>query len=398
MPEREHMRRILLWGCGGILLSLAGGCALPQARLTDPTCQRVQRGQDRGALAFTVTLDTEGMVGEQLIYEVSLHDGAGRPVRSADGRYQNRSGAVAASRTVLVMESPSTFKGLPLTIPVTALPTRPSSRPVSARFGVYTVAGECLAEASCAVPPEPRRAVAARRPAPPTPPRAAAEPPRATAPLSRGQPATVPPRAGPPAAAPPAPRSTAPAERGPVARAPAPSPDEGGQPQDVAAIAAEFFWTDAGLATLQAWLAEYWMARAWLDDDTPDAAPQDNADAATSTGPRAAATDSASEMPPPADHPTDAGPAAQPSAGTDPAATATKPSSTTASARITPPLMRPYVVQRGDTLTRIAERMLGDAARWEEIYNLNRDQIHDPDTIREGMVLWILPRNSPTDD
>jgi nucleoid-associated protein YgaU len=183
-----------------------------------------------------------------------------------------------------------------------------------------------------------------------------------------------------------------------VARAPAPSPDEGGQPQDVAAIAAEFFWTDAGLATLQAWLAEYWMARAWLDDDTPDAAPQDNADAATSTGPRAAATDSASEMPPPADHPTDAGPAAQPSAGTDPAATATKPSSTTASARITPPLMRPYVVQRGDTLTRIAERMLGDAARWEEIYNLNRDQIHDPDTIREGMVLWILPRNSPTDD
>ncbi len=390
MLRRERMRRVLLWGCGGVLLSLTGGCALQQARLTDPVCQRVQHGQDRSALAFTVTLDTEGLVGEELIYEVSLHDAADRPVRSADGRYQNRSGAVAASRTILVAESPATFKDLPLAIPLTALPTRPGSRPVSATFRVYTVAGECLAEASCAVPPEPRRTVAAQRPVPVTPPRTVAEPPRAPAP----------PRAGPPAAAVSAVSSAVPPGRPPAARTSVVAPVEGAAPQDAVARAAECFWTDAGLAALQEWLAEYWMACAWPDDSTPDAVPQENTDAAARIGARLPATDLAPEMHAGSDgDQAEAGAGSQPPAGIGPAARAAAQSPTTVPARVaTTPPMRPYVVQRGDTLTRIAERLLGDAARWEEIYHVNRDQIRDPDNIREGMVLWVPPRNVPMGD
>ena len=49
-----------------------------------------------------------------------------------------------------------------------------------------------------------------------------------------------------------------------------------------------------------------------------------------------------------------------------------------------------YVVQSGDTLSGIAEELLGDAERWPEIFDLNRDLIEDPDKISPGQVL-VLP-------
>jgi nucleoid-associated protein YgaU len=50
-----------------------------------------------------------------------------------------------------------------------------------------------------------------------------------------------------------------------------------------------------------------------------------------------------------------------------------------------------YKVRRGDTLSKIAEQQLGDANRWPEIFRLNRDIISDPDRITPGQVLVILP-------
>ncbi len=47
-------------------------------------------------------------------------------------------------------------------------------------------------------------------------------------------------------------------------------------------------------------------------------------------------------------------------------------------------------VQRGDTLSEIAERELANANRWREIFELNRDVIEDPDEIFPGQVL-VLP-------
>jgi len=48
-----------------------------------------------------------------------------------------------------------------------------------------------------------------------------------------------------------------------------------------------------------------------------------------------------------------------------------------------------YTVKSGDTLSKIAKEMLGDANAYMEIFNANKDQLHDPDKIKPGQVLTI---------
>lgn len=50
---------------------------------------------------------------------------------------------------------------------------------------------------------------------------------------------------------------------------------------------------------------------------------------------------------------------------------------------------RSYVVKAGDTLSKIAKDLLGDADRWPEILEANKDKITDPDEIKEGQELNI---------
>ena len=62
--------------------------------------------------------------------------------------------------------------------------------------------------------------------------------------------------------------------------------------------------------------------------------------------------------------------------------------------RATSPLPGPraernYTVQSGDTLSRIAKEMLGDANAYMDIFNANRDLLSDPNTIKPGQVLKI---------
>jgi len=42
---------------------------------------------------------------------------------------------------------------------------------------------------------------------------------------------------------------------------------------------------------------------------------------------------------------------------------------------------RSYTVQKGDTLSQIAEHFYGSASKWRVIYEANRDLIKDPDLI-----------------
>ncbi len=51
-------------------------------------------------------------------------------------------------------------------------------------------------------------------------------------------------------------------------------------------------------------------------------------------------------------------------------------------------------VRSGDTLTSIAERTLGDADRWTELYRANRAQLSDPDELPVGLLLHLPPRAS----
>lgn len=48
-----------------------------------------------------------------------------------------------------------------------------------------------------------------------------------------------------------------------------------------------------------------------------------------------------------------------------------------------------YTVKSGDTLSRIAKDQLGSAADYMKIFNLNKDQLSDPDLIKPGQVLRL---------
>jgi len=48
-----------------------------------------------------------------------------------------------------------------------------------------------------------------------------------------------------------------------------------------------------------------------------------------------------------------------------------------------------YTVKSGDTLSKIAKELLGDAQAYPEIFEANRDQLSDPDKIKPGQVLKI---------
>jgi nucleoid-associated protein YgaU len=51
-----------------------------------------------------------------------------------------------------------------------------------------------------------------------------------------------------------------------------------------------------------------------------------------------------------------------------------------------------YTVQAGDTLSGIAKHLLGDASKYNKIFEANRDVLTDPDKIKPGQVLKIPAR------
>ncbi len=87
-------------------------------------------------------------------------------------------------------------------------------------------------------------------------------------------------------------------------------------------------------------------------------------------------------------------------AASRPPATSPNPSATSPSPTAAPPIpstdgpaavtLTPYVVQRGDTLWGIAERVLGDPLRWSEIYQLNVGR-PQPDGVTLDNPHWIDP-------
>jgi nucleoid-associated protein YgaU len=50
-----------------------------------------------------------------------------------------------------------------------------------------------------------------------------------------------------------------------------------------------------------------------------------------------------------------------------------------------------YTVQSGDSLSRIAKHVYGDANKWHAIFDANRDKIKNPDLIQPGQVLTLPP-------
>jgi nucleoid-associated protein YgaU len=53
------------------------------------------------------------------------------------------------------------------------------------------------------------------------------------------------------------------------------------------------------------------------------------------------------------------------------------------------PEVRTVVVEKGDSLSKIAKREYGNANDWKRIFEANRDIIKNPDLIHPGQVLKI---------
>lgn len=86
---------------------------------------------------------------------------------------------------------------------------------------------------------------------------------------------------------------------------------------------------------------------------------------------------------------------------TDAPAPAAKPdfsnvqSGATTNARVVEPAAATtYTVAKGDSLSKIAKKTLGNANRWREIFDANRDQIANPDLIQPGQVLKLPATDS----
>ena len=54
-----------------------------------------------------------------------------------------------------------------------------------------------------------------------------------------------------------------------------------------------------------------------------------------------------------------------------------------------PSAAKTYTVQAGDTLSKIAKEHLGSASAYMKIFELNKDQLTDPDKIKPGQVLRL---------
>lgn len=54
-----------------------------------------------------------------------------------------------------------------------------------------------------------------------------------------------------------------------------------------------------------------------------------------------------------------------------------------------PAAIKTYTVKAGDTLGAIAQEQLGSAGAYMQIFNLNKDQLSDPDKIKPGQVLHL---------
>lgn len=70
--------------------------------------------------------------------------------------------------------------------------------------------------------------------------------------------------------------------------------------------------------------------------------------------------------------------------------TGTTPGTATAAAKAPEaPAAKTYTVKAGDTLGGIAKAQLGNANAYMKIFELNKDQLSDPDKIKPGQVLKL---------
>ncbi len=337
---------------GVVLLMLIVGCA-PRVRFIEATARRVQSEGTLQAVAFTSTAETRGLAGQQLIYQVRLLDARMRPLRSANDKYRNAAGEVSATKALLAFDSPWRFENVTIAIPAAELEIAPADMPVGAEFALLDVNGVMLAQAFQRLP-----VYTATREGPPAPAytRRAEPPPAPEAPPQQPPPT----REAPAVAARPQPPEPQPepeyrrryTDAAPPARPAAPPSAAPDPPQAAARPTPAVTGGDALYQAIQAEKPE--------DRPAESAPPPAVIPARTQAPPAAPVRETILSRTPEQDPPSG-------------------------------PRPRIYVVQQGDTLTRIARRIYGDSARWIDLFEFNRHQLDSPDLIYDGLELLIPP-------
>lgn len=309
------------------------GCFQPSARFLKTDCVRGVDDDKQESLAFLSDIELNNLEGEQVVYRVGLLNAAGRPIRSSDGRYEDPSGQVCATKTYLAAGAPYTCEDARVTIPMDQLEVKAEDQPVAAEYSVALANGTRLADRLAMLPF--KFVMTASGPSVEPAPVTAV----ATAERARG--------ASPD-------RLAASGEKG-ARRTPPPRP--------VAALSPR---------------------------ESPPTPPPVPATARTDTGRRPAVT------PAQASKPADARGAPRDAKGAPPQPTApeTRPPDAATNTG-TPVPENVYVVAKGDSLFIIAERALGDRSRWTDILALNRDQLKGPYGLKEGMRLRLPPKSTP---
>ena len=325
-----------------LLAALAGCSSSPRAEFLQVSCDRVERGGELQAVSFGSAIEVHGLAGQQVVYRVSVVDSRLRPLKSADKRFRDAAGNVAASKALMVHESPWTLTDARVTIPVTELEIRRRDLPVLAEFSVCLASGECLDRQTVVLPvygtTEGKRAA----------------PPAAASGRASQRPVTKRAAAGSKKSA----DGTGVASRTPTTQRSQPPPD----------------WWHAAAADTSSLATEAMRALSPFG-------------LVFGVGDEGGAGEVATSRPAP-----------QPAAKRP----APKPT-TTAPVRGIPQAKsdakaaskhRVYVVRRGDSLWNIAERLLGDGNRWRDILELNRDKLASPDALVVGDELRLPARRA----
>lgn len=430
------------------LLVLCGGCVVPVVKLDRPHADPIGDRKNLEAVSFVANINASGLLDEQLIYGVRLLDKMYQPLHSNDGHYENAKSEVSATRTLMILESPWQVENMAVTIPAQELHVKEEDLPVAAEFIVSIPTGEVLAREMVRVPLMPgwdesgphiawapeavaRRVAAANKKSEPLAEQAEPEtkkeaPAQATEekPVARKPPPADSRRVvrGSRDAKPIAPgstdkdiesakptRSTNTAKPPPSTRKPKSSPtDEASTEGDASATKAPPKANRPTTAKTPPSATE----EAEAVEPAPQPKPPATKPAPTGDKPREKPTAPSTGARRTASQPVASAPAeTQPAKPAETEAPATKPAPkrgpvtpprptnkpteppasqpTTQASR---PALREYVVKSGDNLFTIAEHELGDAQRWLEIYELNRDRLNSPDELQVGLKLRLPPK------
>lgn len=129
----------VMWG--------SAGCAGPSGEFTRAAYRRTTTDTGTPAIRFESDFRIRNARSEQIVYEVTLHDQSGRPIRSENTRYQNRAGHIASGKSLLAQGGKAEYPNVGVNLPISEIERlRSDARPELARFSVYDVQGNLLAQ------------------------------------------------------------------------------------------------------------------------------------------------------------------------------------------------------------------------------------------------------------